>query len=85
MVWLGLRLGGASLSGLHSRFKIVPPRRKTRSRPRIFPLPEKPSIAVFPFDELAESGLEVHAIGDCVAPRRANNATYEGRKLGLKL
>ncbi len=36
-------------------------------------------------DELAGSGLEVHAIGDCVAPRRANNATYEGRKLGLKL
>jgi hypothetical protein len=24
-------------------------------------------------------------IGDGVAPRRANNATYEGRKLGLKL
>ncbi len=36
-------------------------------------------------DELAERDLEVHAIGDCVAPRRANNATYEGRKLGLKL
>ncbi len=36
-------------------------------------------------DELAESGLEVHAIGDCVAPRRANNATYEGRKRGLEL
>ncbi|MCZ6863778.1 MAG: FAD-dependent oxidoreductase, partial [Alphaproteobacteria bacterium] len=36
-------------------------------------------------DDLAGSGLEVHAIGDCVAPRRANNATYEGRKLGLKL
>jgi len=36
-------------------------------------------------DELAGGGLEVHAIGGCVAPRRANNATYEGRKLGLKL
>ncbi len=36
-------------------------------------------------DALADSGLEVHSIGDCVAPRRANNATYEGRKLGLKL
>ena len=36
-------------------------------------------------DALAGSGLEVHAIGDCVAPRRANNATYEARKLGLKL
>ena len=34
---------------------------------------------------LAESGLEVHSIGDCVAPRRAALAIYEGRKLGLEL
>lgn len=34
---------------------------------------------------LADSGLEVHAIGDCVAPRRASLAFYEGRKLGLAL
>ena len=34
---------------------------------------------------LAESGLEVHSIGDCVAPRRAALAIYEGRKLGLSL
>ena len=36
-------------------------------------------------DELAGSGLEVHAIGDCLAPRRANNSFYEGRRLALKL
>jgi glycine/D-amino acid oxidase-like deaminating enzyme len=36
-------------------------------------------------DALAESGLEVHAVGDCVAPRRANNAIFEGRRLALKL
>ena len=36
-------------------------------------------------DALAESGPEVHAIGDCIAPRRANNAIFEGRKLGLKI
>ncbi len=36
-------------------------------------------------DALAESGLEVHAVGDCVAPRRANNAFFEGRRLSLKL
>ncbi len=36
-------------------------------------------------DALAESGLEVHAVGDCVAPRRANNAIFEGRRLGLKI
>ena len=34
--------------------------------------------------DLAGSGLKVHAIGDSVAPCRANNATYEGRKLGLR-
>lgn len=34
---------------------------------------------------LADSGLEIHAIGDCVAPRRASLAIYEGRKLGLAL
>ncbi len=34
---------------------------------------------------LAKSGLEVHAVGDCLAPRRANNAIFEGRRLGLKL
>ncbi len=36
-------------------------------------------------DDLTESGLEVHLIGDCVAPRLANMAFYEGRKLGLAL
>jgi NADH dehydrogenase FAD-containing subunit len=36
-------------------------------------------------DELADSDLEIHAIGDCVAPRHANMAIYEGRKLGLAL
>ncbi len=36
-------------------------------------------------DALAGSGLEVHGIGDCVAPRRANNAIFEGRRVGLKL
>ncbi|MCG8355443.1 MAG: FAD-dependent oxidoreductase, partial [Kiloniellales bacterium] len=34
---------------------------------------------------LADSGLELHAIGDCVAPRRAVLAIYEGRKLGMAL
>ena len=35
--------------------------------------------------ELADSGLEIHAIGDCVAARTASMAFYEGRKLGLAL
>ncbi|MFQ5985211.1 MAG: FAD-dependent oxidoreductase, partial [Alphaproteobacteria bacterium] len=34
---------------------------------------------------LADSGIEAYAIGDCVAPRTASMAFYEGRKLGLKL
>ena len=36
-------------------------------------------------DALAGNGLEVHAVGDCIAPRRANNAIFEGRRLGLTL
>jgi 2,4-dienoyl-CoA reductase-like NADH-dependent reductase (Old Yellow Enzyme family) len=35
--------------------------------------------------ELTDSGLELHVIGDGLAPRRAHNAIYEGRKLGLSL
>jgi NADPH-dependent 2,4-dienoyl-CoA reductase/sulfur reductase-like enzyme len=31
------------------------------------------------------SGIEIHSVGDCVAPRHAPAATYEGRKLGLEL
>jgi len=43
------------------------------------------SSATWLADGLTGSGLEVHAIGDCVAPRHANMAIYEGRKLGLIL
>ena len=34
---------------------------------------------------LADSGRELHAIGDCVAPRLAVMAIYEGRELALRL
>ena len=37
------------------------------------------------FDALAGSALELHAVGDCVAPRWAVHAIYEGRKLGMSL
>ncbi len=36
-------------------------------------------------DALEEDTLEVHVVGDCVAPRWAVHAIYEGRKLGLSL
>ena len=36
-------------------------------------------------DELRESGSAFAAIGDCLAPRHAPAAIYEGRKLGLGL
>ncbi len=36
-------------------------------------------------DELAGSDRQVHAIGDCVAPRHADMAFYEARKLALRL
>jgi len=35
--------------------------------------------------ELRARGIEARAIGDCVAPRYANNAIFEGRRLGLSL
>ena len=36
-------------------------------------------------DALNGSDMEIHVIGDCLAPREANMAIYEGRKLGLML
>jgi 2,4-dienoyl-CoA reductase-like NADH-dependent reductase (Old Yellow Enzyme family) len=36
-------------------------------------------------DELADSGMEVHTIGDTVSARTAGMAVFEARKLGLKL
>ncbi len=36
-------------------------------------------------EELAGSETEIHTIGDCVAPRLAVMAIYEGRELGLRL
>jgi len=34
---------------------------------------------------LDEGGITCHTIGDCVVPRQAPYALYEGRKLGLEL
>ncbi|MFW5970285.1 MAG: FAD-dependent oxidoreductase, partial [Halofilum sp. (in: g-proteobacteria)] len=36
-------------------------------------------------DELTGSGMNVHTVGDCVAPRLAVMAIYEGRELGQRL
>jgi len=36
-------------------------------------------------EDLVDSGLELHTIGDALAPRRAHTAIYEGRKVGLSL
>jgi NADPH-dependent 2,4-dienoyl-CoA reductase/sulfur reductase-like enzyme len=36
-------------------------------------------------EALKDSGLEVHAIGDCLATRQAPAAIFEGRRLGLRL
>ena len=35
--------------------------------------------------EFRKSGLETHAIGDCVAPRRMSNAVFEGQRLARQL
>ena len=34
---------------------------------------------------LADSGLEIHAVGDCVAPHKAAGAIYDGRRVGMAL
>ncbi|MBB3086980.1 mycofactocin system FadH/OYE family oxidoreductase 2 [Geodermatophilus sabuli] len=34
---------------------------------------------------LADSGLEVHRVGDCLAPRRASAATLDGERVGAAL
>ena len=36
-------------------------------------------------EDLRAQGAAVHAIGDCVAPRRASLAFLEGRELALRL
>jgi hypothetical protein len=36
-------------------------------------------------DELRARGVAFEAIGDCVAPRRASLAIYEGRELALRV
>ena len=35
--------------------------------------------------ELADAGIEVHSLGDCVSARSASMAFYEARKLALTL
>lgn len=35
--------------------------------------------------EFRKSGMETHAIGDCVAPRRMSNAVFEGQRLARQL
>ncbi|MEV0945786.1 hypothetical protein [Rhodococcus sp. NPDC049939] len=35
--------------------------------------------------ELADSGIEVHRVGDVLAPRRAHSAVIEGERVGLSL
>ena len=35
--------------------------------------------------ELSGSGLELHRVGDCLAPRRAHAATVEGARVGAAL
>ena len=36
-------------------------------------------------EAFANHGAEVHAIGDCVTPRRMSHAVFEGQRLGLSL
>jgi NADPH-dependent 2,4-dienoyl-CoA reductase/sulfur reductase-like enzyme len=48
-------------------------------------LAETPVSVVGLAEDLRAQGTVVHAIGDCVAPRRASLAFLEGRELALRL
>ena len=48
-------------------------------------LAETPVAMVGLAEDLRAQGAAVHAIGDCVAPRRASLAFLEGRELALRL
>jgi 2,4-dienoyl-CoA reductase (NADPH2) len=37
------------------------------------------------YRELAAQGIEVHRVGDCVAPRRAHAAVVDGDRIGGRL
>jgi 2,4-dienoyl-CoA reductase (NADPH2) len=37
------------------------------------------------YHELRAEGVDVHRIGDCVAPRRAHAAVVEGERVGAAL
>jgi hypothetical protein len=47
------------------------------------------AVASTPADELYQeiqaAGIEVHRIGDCLAPRRAHSAVIEGDRVGALL
>jgi 2,4-dienoyl-CoA reductase (NADPH2) len=45
--------------------------------------PARPADALW--RDLRGGGLEVHRIGDCVAPRRISAATIEGERVGVAL
>ena len=48
-------------------------------------LAETPVAIVGLAEDLRAQGAAFHAIGDCVAPRRASLAFLEGRELALRL
>jgi len=50
----------------------------------VLAVPAEPLEALY-HQLVAEAGLEVHRIGDCVAPRRAHAAVIEGQRVGAQL
>ena len=36
-------------------------------------------------DVFAEYGLEIHSVGDCMAPRRLSHALFEAHRLAVRL
>jgi 2,4-dienoyl-CoA reductase (NADPH2) len=48
-------------------------------------LAKKPKANMELEESLRETDLELYAVGDCVAPRKALNAFHEGFRAGLRI
>jgi hypothetical protein len=47
----------------------------------VLAVPQQPLEGLY-FDLAARADLEVHRVGDCIAPRRAHAAVIEGQRVG---
>jgi 2,4-dienoyl-CoA reductase (NADPH2) len=51
----------------------------------VLSVPQRPADALYFAIRRANPSIEVHRVGDCVAPRRAHSAVVEGERVGASL